>query len=151
MKAGVLQNSHDHGSGQEQGQGHGHGLGLKLFQKSKSKTPGAEEPAEFLPVTTRITAALPKQLRVLGMPAVKMLVEVLFFWEEEVNRWHARELDVIELEQALGGYQQEREKLDGEPGAGMGEEELKEEKERAGGDGKGGAVSHTGGAAAAES
>ncbi len=93
---------------------------------------GDDSTAEYLPATGRITAALPKQLGVLGVPAVKLLIKVLFFWEEEVQRWNARGRDVAALRTALAGYRAERAALDDgeERSASMDEEELKDEKTR---------------------
>ncbi|KAK3939593.1 hypothetical protein QBC46DRAFT_144430 [Diplogelasinospora grovesii] len=90
---------------------------------------------EFLPVTNKISSALAKQARVLSMAAVKELVKLLFYWEEEVRRWRAREMDEVALQRALDQYLSDRQALDNnsEGGDGMfsnSEEEKREERDR---------------------
>ena len=147
-KAGVLQNSREasaaaaataavHAQGDRDRGKNGYVQSL-LSHLGTAKTTRCEaaaaddSPAEYLPATGRITAALPKQLGVLGVPAVKLLIKVLFFWEEEVQRWNARGRDVAALRTALAGYRAERAALDDgeERSASMDEEELKDEKTR---------------------
>jgi hypothetical protein len=118
VKAGVLVDSN-----KPHGNSHHH---LHLPRTNGEKTTGNDE---FVPNTSKITASLPNQLRVLTVPGVKFLVKVLFFWEEEVVRWRAKERDLDELVSAWGKYTKERKELDASPGD-LGEEELKEEKER---------------------
>ncbi|KAK0635706.1 hypothetical protein B0T17DRAFT_612529 [Bombardia bombarda] len=82
----------------------------------------------FLPATNQISSALPRQVGVLGVAAVKQLVKLLFWWEEEVRRWRALELDEAELEGRLEGYARDGEEIlsDGN----MGSEILVTEEER---------------------
>ncbi len=107
-------------------------LGTAKTTRCAAAAAADDSTAEYLPATGRITAALPKQLGVLGVPAVKLVIKLLFFWEEEVQRWTARERDLAALQAALAGYRAERAALDDEGGHGasMGEEELGEVKAR---------------------
>ncbi|KAH8887493.1 hypothetical protein GQ53DRAFT_297948 [Thozetella sp. PMI_491] len=126
VKAGVLEPS---SAPQKHTRDHGHSF-FGLGKSGKQTSDYAEE--EFLPVTANINGALTKKVRVLTVVGAKTLIKLLFFWEEEVNRWRARESDVVELEAALARYVEERQSLEDGGVAAMGraEEEIKEEKDR---------------------
>jgi hypothetical protein len=62
-----------------------------------SGSSNGEGTSTYLPVTSRITSALPKQVKILARPALKRLIRLLFFWEEEVMRYRVAEQEQAEL------------------------------------------------------
>ncbi|KAJ9142629.1 hypothetical protein NKR23_g7035 [Pleurostoma richardsiae] len=96
-------------------------LGAGLLRPDDGGTPhtGAVEPA-----------GLPRLVRVLSVPACKVLLRVLFFWEDEVVRLRRYADEEAQLREALRGLRGERTSLGDE-------DEGEEEGEEAGGDGEG--------------
>jgi hypothetical protein len=91
---------------------HHHNHHLPLLFGKKKPAPELHDDQEFLPVTEKITSSLPNQVHVLSVPAIKHLIKVLFFWEQEVIRWRGKEQDMTELKNAYEKYVEELRLLD---------------------------------------